>query len=137
MTGRLKLFPLCFVLLLPLFVASSCPNGRQLDPAGVYAGDKLLFDLDGVIVETTRAVDDVIAWADRNPQYVAAHANVAAAVAKIRAEVDGVPVATETLTRLHSIRDAYKAARATPTEVNDVMATARVFLETARQLLTQ
>lgn len=126
------------ILALPLaLILAGCPStSRTLDPAGPYAGDRLLYELDGVIVEATQTFSDVIAWADRNAAYVAAHDNIAEQVAKVRAELDGVPHPTETLTRLHTLRDAYKASKATPTEVNDAMATARVFLETARLLLT-
>lgn len=120
----------------PLFVASTC--NRELDPAGPYAGDTLLFELDGVIDQTTETFDEVIAWADRNAEYVASKPDVAEKVAKIRAELDGVALPHETLTRLHLTRDAYLAAKtATNREAaRSAIVTARTALETARQLLT-
>lgn len=133
----LRTFPLFLVLLTPFFMASQCTSQRTLDPEGAYAGDRLLFEFDGVIVETTKTFQEVVALADRNAAFVASKPDLAEKVAKIRAEVDGVPVATETLVRLHTARDAYLAARDTVSAGNlrREIATAQTLLETARAVL--
>ena len=136
MKRHLAYFPVFLLALAPLFTGSTC--SRDLDPLGPYAGDRLLWEIDGVIDETTQAFDAVIAWADRNPEYLAENASIAEKVAKIRAELDGVPAPDETLTRLHRVRDAYVAARSsTNTEaVRSEIAAARTALATARNLLS-
>lgn len=136
MKRHLAYLPVFLLALVPLFTGSTC--SRDLDPLGPYAGDRLLWELDGVIDETTQAFDAVIAWAERNPEYLAENASVAAKVAAIRAELDGVPAPDETLTRLHRVRDAYRAAKtAANTEaVRSEIVAARTALSTARNILT-
>lgn len=136
MKSSIRLAPLFLLAALPLFVASTCSQ-RQLDPAGPYAGDTLLATFDQVLIQTTAVFDDVIALADRNPAVVAANPKLAEGVAKIRAELDGVPHPNETLTRMFAARDAYKAARNSITgeALTKEIATARTVLETARTLL--
>lgn len=113
-----------------------CAN-RTLDPSGVYAGDKLLFEFDGVIVETTKTFQEVVGLADRNAVFVQERPDLAAEVMKIRSEIDGVPVETETLVRMHRARDAYLVAKGAASEaaLRKEIATARTLLETARALL--
>lgn len=133
---RNRLAPLFLLFTASLFMAASCGQG-QLDPSGPYAGDKLLYDFDGVIVEATKTFQEVSALADRNAVFVANRPDLAANVAKIKAEIDGVPQPSETLVRLHLARDAYLAAKsATNTEaLRKEIATARTLLETARAIL--
>ena len=123
MKTRLALAPLCALLLAPLFIAASCSVQSTQDR------------LDSTIIAVTDACDAAIAWADRNPEYVAAHANIAAEVAKIRKELDGVPDPTETLTKLHLIRDGFLAKKATAADVETVIGQSRILLETARTLI--
>lgn len=122
MRDHLKIAPLCFLLLLPLFVAATCTRLSTLDR------------LDQSIVTFTDFVDTTTAWADRNPEYVAAHPNIAEAVAKLRKELDGVPEPTEMLTRLHLLRDALVAGSANEGEVSEAIASSRAVLETIRLL---
>lgn len=133
-----KHLALLAVLLAPLFVAATCSPQHPLDPVGPYQGDTVLYDLDGAIEETTAVFDMVVAWAERNAAYVAAHDNIAQQVARIRAELDGSPQPQETLTRLFAARDAYVAARtAAHTEAaRKEIALARTAIDAARILLT-
>lgn len=133
---KLRAFAFFFLLLSPLFLATTCNQG-QLDPAGPYGGDKLLYDFDGVIVETTKTFQEVVALADRNAVFVANRPDLAEKVAKIRAEIDGAPNPTETLVRLHTARDAYLAAKSATSEaaLRKEIATARTLLATARAIL--
>lgn len=120
-----------------LFMGTTCVSNRPLDPAGPYNGDTLLARYDEVLLQVEAAIDDVIAFADRNPQAVATKPGLAEAVAKIRAEVDGVANDNETLTRLLLARNAYLAAKtaANGEALEGAMRNARTLLETARSLL--
>lgn len=117
---------------------SGCPSlTRELDPGGPYAGDRLLYQFDGVITEAFDVFTDVVGLADRNPAVVAAHPDLAAKVAAIRAEITPPALPDETLVKLYAARDAYviakTAANAQALETN--IATARTLLETARSVL--
>ena len=125
------------LLMASLFLAGCPTTDRTLDPAGPYGGDRVLFELDTAIDETTETIDAVLQWAERNQAFVNSRPDVAEKVAKVRAEVDGVPHPQETLIRLHSIRDAYLIAKtATPEDVREEIRLGRTLLETARSLLT-
>jgi hypothetical protein len=90
MKPALRLCTLAVLCLLPsvfLCLAGCATTGqRQLDPAGVYSGDKYLWDFDGLVLEVDRACDEIEAFAVRNPAFVAEHANIAAVVEKVRSE---------------------------------------------------
>jgi len=138
---KTRTFAFLAVLLAPLFFAAcSQVSQRTLDPIGAYQGDRILFELDGVIAETAAVFDQVIAWADRNAAYVSAHDNISKQVAKIRAEMDGRPQPGETLTRLFAVRDAYRLSsgrdQAHADAVRREIALARTAIDTARLLLT-
>ena len=125
------------IIFAPLFLATTCPNQRPLDPAGAYQGDRLLWEIDGVIVNVRDVFKDVIALADRNPAAVAANPRLAEGVAKIRAELTPPALPSETLVKLYAVRDAYNLAKtATNAEaVRSELVTARTVLQTARNLL--
>lgn len=110
---------------------------RPLDPEGPYQGDTLLARYDEVIIQTSETFDLITDLADRNPAAVAANPDLAEAVEKIRAEQDGVPNPSETLTRLFLARDAYEEAKNADTgaELDRNITRARTLLETARGLI--
>ena len=72
------------LLLLPVASFSGCSTPRDLDPSGVYAGDRALYEADKAILEASDAFDVVLAWADRNAAYLAQDAKAAAFVADVR-----------------------------------------------------
>ena len=116
------------LLATPLFLQSGCVGDRELDPAGPYEGDRVLWELDGLIEETERIFDTVIALADRNPVAMQQNPQLRERVDRIRAELDGIPRPEETLVKLFAVRDAYRAARGSAAVQED----ARQAIRTAR-----
>ena len=122
--------------LLPLFVGG-CGSIGQLDPAGVYEGDRILSAAEKTANETVAVIEDVQAWAQRNAAYVESNPKVRAMVGKLTREIDGVAEPGEVLVELYRARDAYVIARdlASQNALDDRLAQARVLLEAARAFL--
>jgi len=58
-----KVIPLLFaVLSAALFLSGCAGSNRQLDPAGVYAGDKILYTADATITGAYETLDTFVAW---------------------------------------------------------------------------
>lgn len=78
------LHALCLVAVVTLLGSGCASTGQQqLDPTGIYQGDKVLYDADGAILEADRIFDEIEGVATRNAAYVSTHAGAAAFVAKI------------------------------------------------------
>lgn len=105
---------------------------RELDPAGPYRGDALLWRADGVIVEVNAAYNDLETLAARNPGFVTENPKAQAWLMKIKAERDGVPQPGEVLGTLIAARDTYSLYRQPP-EANELQRQ----LLLARLVLTQ
>lgn len=120
-----------------LLASTGCQNTRQLAPDGPYQGDALLARYDEVLLQIEATFDDLIALADRNPQAVAENESLQEAVAKVRAELDGIPDDNELLTRLIRTRNAYVSAKSLVTgqALENQLTGARTALETTRALL--
>lgn len=116
---------------------ATASKSRSLDPAGAYASDTLLYDLDGLTLQIAKTCDDVAAWAARNPAFVSAHADAQKIVARCAAEVDAINDPSETLRRLFAVREAYVLAKSAPNAeaVRREIGLAKTFLATARGLL--
>ncbi len=132
--------PLLAVLLfagLCISTAPGCAGKRQLDPAGVYQGDNLLWEADGAILEVNKACDDIQALAVRNPGPFASNAKLKDLLAKVKKERDGTPRPDELLTQLFAARDAYKASKTAgnATVLQNSLSVARSFLDQARLLV--
>ncbi len=92
-------------LLVALGVAAPGCAGRRLDPAGVYAADPLLYDVDATYRTTWTLLDVVFQWEDRLPEGFAP---------KLRATMNRVRAAARKADGdFHRLRSAYRAA---PTE---------------------
>lgn len=120
---------------------TGCATGNQarpLDPSGAYAGDTLLHDVDGIMLEVEKTCDEVAAWAARNPEYVAAHRDAQKIVARCAAEVDAVAGDGEVLRTLLAVREAYVVAKtsANAEAVRREISVARSFLAVARGLVS-
>jgi len=69
-----------FLLILP----QGCSTTRDLDPAGVYAGDRPLYEADRAILEAKDAFGMILEWAARNAGYIASDESAAEFVASVR-----------------------------------------------------
>lgn len=50
---------------------AGCQTTRDLDPEGVYQGDRVLFNADALALQVFDSIDSIQAFASRNPSIVA------------------------------------------------------------------
>lgn len=74
--------------LLACLALCGCSTTRDLDPSGVYRGDKALFEAERAFNEADRLVDQIEDWAARNPIYLASNPKAAEFVAGVREDAD-------------------------------------------------
>lgn len=118
-------------------VTPGCAGNRQLDPAGSYQGDRLLWEADGAILEVSKTYDSIESLAARNPGPFTSNAKLRDLLAKVKKERDGTPRPDEILTQLFGARDAYKASKtaANASALQSSLIVARSFLDQARVLV--
>lgn len=96
------------VLSLFLAITAFTPGCAQLDPAGVYHGDKILYTADASTVTSYQILDTFTKWDRDNEALLKAVPGIHAAADNIRANAPGW------FKTAYALRDAYKADPSEP-----------------------
>lgn len=90
---------------LAMLAFSGCQNQRELDPAGGYHGDRILYEADKAILEAAEVFGEIQQFAQRNAIYVQSKPELEAFIADLDTKSD------QWLRDALQARDAYKLAR--------------------------